>query len=67
MATLIIAVLILGAAGYIVYKKVMKMKSGDFTCEGCKGGRAGCSSCSSCPAHRELEQEKKEEKKDSIL
>lgn len=63
MATLIIAALILGAAGYIIYKKVMKMKSGDFTCEGCKGGRAGCSSC---PAHRELEQEKKEEKKDSI-
>lgn len=44
MATIIIAAFILGAAGYIIGKKVLKMKRGDFSCEGCKSG-----SCSSCP------------------
>lgn len=43
MITWILAGLIIGAAGYILFKKVVKMKSGDFSCEGCKGG-----SCSGC-------------------
>ncbi|MBC3888662.1 FeoB-associated Cys-rich membrane protein [Acetobacterium paludosum] len=43
MVTWILAALILGAAGYIIFKKVKKMKSGDFSCEGCKGG-----SCPGC-------------------
>ncbi len=45
MATLIIAAVILGATAYIIYKKVMKIKRGDFSCEGCKGERSGCSTC----------------------
>lgn len=44
MITWILAALIIGAAGYIIYKKVKKMKSGDFSCEGCKGG-PGCPGC----------------------
>jgi hypothetical protein len=43
MITWILAAVILGAAGYIFYKKGKKMKAGDFSCEGCKGG--GCSGC----------------------
>jgi len=42
--TWILAALILGAAGYIIFKKVKKMKAGDFSCEGCKGGD-GCPGC----------------------
>jgi len=44
MITWILAALILGAAGYIIFKKAKKMKSGDFSCEGCKGGD-GCPGC----------------------
>lgn len=44
MITWILAALILGAAGYVIFKKVKKMKAGDFSCEGCKGG-AGCAGC----------------------
>lgn len=44
MITWILAALILGAAGYVIFKKVKKLKAGDFSCEGCKGG-AGCSGC----------------------
>lgn len=55
MATLIIGAIILGATGYIIYKKVMKIKRGDFSCEGCKGDRP---SCSNCPLHQD-ESEKK--------
>ena len=44
MITWFLAGLILGAAGYIIFKKVRKMKAGDFSCEGCKGGD-GCSGC----------------------
>lgn len=60
MATFIIAGLILGAAAYIIYKKVMKMKRGDFTCEGCKGGSA----CSNCPAQQKLNHQQEDEQKD---
>lgn len=35
MITWILAALILGAAGYIIFKKAKKMKAGDFSCEGC--------------------------------
>ena len=49
MITWILAALILGAAGYIIFKKIKKMKAGDFSCEGCKGG----SSCASCPSCQE--------------
>lgn len=58
MATFIIAALILGAAGYIIYKKVVKIKSGDFSCEGCKGEGPGCSNC---PLHQQLKADDKEE------
>lgn len=44
MITWILAALILGAAGYVIFKKVRKMKSGDFSCEGCKGGD-NCPGC----------------------
>lgn len=44
MITWILAALILGAAGYVIFKKVKKMKAGDFSCEGCKGG-PGCPGC----------------------
>jgi hypothetical protein len=46
MATFLIAAIIFGSVAYILVKKIMKMKKGDFSCEGCKGG--SCSSCSSC-------------------
>jgi len=44
MITWILAGLIIGAAAYIIYKKIKKIKSGDFSCEGCKGGES-CSGC----------------------
>ncbi|MGV8905981.1 MAG: hypothetical protein ACOH15_05235 [Acetobacterium sp.] len=44
MITWILAGLIIGAAAYIIYKKIKKIKSGDFSCEGCNGGE-GCSGC----------------------
>ncbi|WKY45493.1 hypothetical protein Q5O14_05230 [Eubacteriaceae bacterium ES2] len=50
MATFLIAAIIFGSAAYILVKKFMKMKKGDFSCEGCKGG--SCSSCSSCGEHK---------------
>lgn len=56
MITWILAGLIIGATGYILFKKVMKLKSGDFSCEGCKGG-----SCSGCKTGAELP--KKDDKK----
>lgn len=52
MVTWILAALIIGAAGYVIFKKVRKMKSGDFTCEGCKGG-----SCPGCTTGAEDPQE----------
>ncbi|MBU4440123.1 MAG: FeoB-associated Cys-rich membrane protein [Acetobacterium sp.] len=57
MITWILAALILGAAGYIIFKKVKKMKSGDFSCEGCKGGE-GCSGC-----HAKIEPPKEDDKR----
>lgn len=53
MVTWILAALILGAAGYIIYKKAKKMKSGDFSCEGCKGKK-----CPGCQAP--VKEDKKE-------
>lgn len=53
MITWILAGLIIGAAGYILFKKIKKMKSGDFSCEGCKGG-----SCSGCKTGREKTDDK---------
>ncbi|WKY48515.1 FeoB-associated Cys-rich membrane protein [Eubacteriaceae bacterium ES3] len=44
MATFLIAAVIIGSAAYILVRKFVKMKNGDFSCEGCKGG--ACSSCS---------------------
>lgn len=52
MITWILAGLIIGAAAYVIYKKIKKIKSGDFSCEGCKGG-----SCSSCKAKEESPKE----------
>ncbi|MGL4606380.1 MAG: FeoB-associated Cys-rich membrane protein [Eubacteriaceae bacterium] len=43
MITWILGALIIGAACYIIIKKLKKMKSGDFSCEGCKGGT--CQGC----------------------
>ncbi|MBC3797100.1 FeoB-associated Cys-rich membrane protein [Acetobacterium tundrae] len=54
MVTWILAALILGAAGYIIFKKVKKMKSGDFSCEGCKGG-----SCPGCKTGTESSEKDK--------
>lgn len=64
MATLIIAALVIGAAGYIIYKKVIKIKDGDFSCEGCKGGKPGCSTC---PVYKEFKQTREDEGGDSGL
>jgi hypothetical protein len=56
MITWILAALIIGAASYVIFKKIRKMKSGDFTCEGCKGG-----SCSGCKTGAEdLQKNNKE-------
>ena len=44
MVTWILAGLIIGATAYIIYKKIKKLKSGDFSCEGCEGGKS-CSGC----------------------
>lgn len=44
MITWILAGLIIGAAFYVIYKKIRKIKSGDFSCEGCKDG-GSCSGC----------------------
>ncbi|MDD3305615.1 MAG: FeoB-associated Cys-rich membrane protein [Acetobacterium sp.] len=58
MITWILAALILGAAGYIIFKKVKKMKSGDFSCEGCKGS----DSCPGCHLSNKAPAEDQDEK-----
>lgn len=55
MITWILAALILGAAAYIIFKKIKKMKSGDFSCEGCKGS----DNCPGC--HIKIEPPKEDE------
>lgn len=60
MITWVLAALILGAAGYIIFKKVKKLKAGDFSCEGCKGG-SQCASCHGC--HEEEKTSDEEEEK----
>ncbi|KNZ42905.1 FeoB-associated Cys-rich membrane protein [Acetobacterium bakii] len=59
MITWILAGLIIGAAAYIIYKKIKKIKSGDFSCEGCKGS-GSCSGCSNeCKTQAEPPKELK--------
>lgn len=53
MINWILGGLIIGAAAYIILKKIKKMKSGDFTCEGCKGG-----TCKGCQSESNEKKEK---------
>jgi hypothetical protein len=43
MITWLLAGLILLGTGIVIFKKIKKLKSGDFSCEGCKGTCSGCS------------------------